>query len=127
MQRLAGGDYYSDDGEEKGRERYRYIGIDKAIGDLPRIKLLDGDHAIDEEISVFVMNESVNRRPFTNSRLKEKVDGSYVQDEFRHEQYVVITEENRRILISGCAHNGPLVILGEKDGGYSTGRKCRRD
>jgi 7,8-dihydropterin-6-yl-methyl-4-(beta-D-ribofuranosyl)aminobenzene 5'-phosphate synthase len=66
------------------------------------------------------MNEPVNRRPFTNSRLKEKVDGSYVQDEFRHEQYIVITEGNRKILISGCAHNGILNILGEYKRKYGT-------
>lgn len=28
-----------------------------------------------------------------------------------HEQYPVINEENKQILISGCAHNGILNIL----------------
>jgi 7,8-dihydropterin-6-yl-methyl-4-(beta-D-ribofuranosyl)aminobenzene 5'-phosphate synthase len=120
MQRLATGDYYSDGGEREGSERYRYIGIDKEIADLSQINLLDGDHVIDEEVSVFVIDEPVNRRPFTNSRLKEKVDGSYIQDEFRHEQYVVITEGNRKILISGCAHNGILNILGEYERKYGS-------
>jgi 7,8-dihydropterin-6-yl-methyl-4-(beta-D-ribofuranosyl)aminobenzene 5'-phosphate synthase len=111
MQRLAAGDYYADDGEEKGRDRYRYIGIDKEIPDLPQVKMLNGDQVIDEEVSVFVMDDAAIRRPFTNARLKEKVDGSYIQDEFRHEQYVVLTEGNRKILLSGCAHNGILNIL----------------
>ena len=31
MQRLAAGNYYSDDGEREGQDRYRYIGIDKEI------------------------------------------------------------------------------------------------
>ena len=120
MQRLATGDYYSDDGVREGRDRYRYIGIDKAIADLPQVKLLDGDTVIDDEISVFVMDESAFKRPFTNSRLKEKVDDSYVQDEFRHEQYVVVSEGNRKILISGCAHNGILNIMREYERKYGS-------
>ncbi len=120
MQSLAAGDYYADDGEEKGRDRYRYIGIDKEIADLPQVKMLDGDQVVDEEVSVFVMDDAAIRRPSTNARLKEKVDGAYIQDEFRHEQYVVLTEGNRKILLSGCAHNGILNILdayGRKYGG----------
>ena len=45
----------------------------------------------------------------------------FVQDEFDHEQYLVITEEKtdkasgepiiKKVLISGCAHNGILNIL----------------
>ena len=120
MQRLATGDYYSDNGEKEGQDRYRYIGIDKKIAALPQVKLLDGDLVIDDEISLFVMDEPVNNRPFTNSRLKEKVNGSYVQDDFRHEQYVVISEGNRKILISGCAHNGILNILNEYERKYGS-------
>ncbi len=38
----------------------------------------------------------------------------------RHEQYVVVTEGNRKILISGCAHNGILNILGEYERKYGS-------
>ena len=75
--------------------------------------MLDGDQVIDEEVAVFVMGEHNIRRPFTNSRLKEKADGTYIQDEFKHEQYVVIADGNKKILISGCAYNGILNILDE--------------
>ena len=34
-----------------------------------------------------------------------------MQDEFDHEQYLVISCDNKKILISGCAHNGILNIL----------------
>ncbi len=111
MQKSAIGEYYSENPENEGE--YRYIGIDKKIGELSQIKLLDGDYEIDDELSVFVMDELPKIRPFTNARLKEKVDESYIRDEFRHEHYVVVSEGNRRILISGCAHNGILNIIGE--------------
>lgn len=34
-----------------------------------------------------------------------------MQDEFAHEQCLVIEQEGKRILLSGCAHNGILNIL----------------
>lgn len=44
MQRGAGRDFYHGD---------RYIGIDKAILDLPNLHLLDGDCRLDEELFLF--------------------------------------------------------------------------
>ena len=35
----------------------------------------------------------------------------FVQDEFEHEQYLVVEDEGKTILLSGCAHNGILNIL----------------
>ena len=37
----------------------------------------------------------------------------YSKDRFEHEQYLVIEEKGRRVLISGCAHNGIPNILEE--------------
>ena len=113
MQKLATGKYYSDDGESAERERFRYIGIDENIENLPQVEFLDGDDVIDEELSVFVIDELTVKRPFTNSRLKERIEDSYIQDEFNHEQYLVIKAEGKSILVSGCAHNGILNILKE--------------
>ena len=113
MQKLAAGKYYSDDGEREDRERFRYIGIDENIEKLPQVVFIDGDDVIDEELSVFVIDELAGKRPFTNDRLKERVEDSYIQDEFKHEQYLVIRADGKNILVSGCAHNGILNILKE--------------
>ena len=40
-----------------------------------------------------------------------KKEGCFYQDEFIHEQYLVLMENGKRILLSGCAHNGILNIL----------------
>ncbi|MFR0986449.1 MAG: hypothetical protein ACLSFZ_07880 [Frisingicoccus sp.] len=34
-----------------------------------------------------------------------------MQDDFSHEQYLVIRCEGKEVLVSGCAHNGILNIL----------------
>jgi 7,8-dihydropterin-6-yl-methyl-4-(beta-D-ribofuranosyl)aminobenzene 5'-phosphate synthase len=120
MQRNATGEYYADDGESAEGERYRYIGIDKQIADLPQVRFADGDMVIDEELSLFVM-ENTGKLPFTNARLKRKEGDTFVQDDFRHEQFLVIRDADRTVLLSGCAHNGILNIMNE----YR--RKCGSD
>ncbi len=108
MQRKATGDYYSASGEE-----YRYIGIDKRIEGLPQVRFLDGDYAIDDELSLFVIDKKVQKIPFTNARLKVKNDNEYVQDDFCHEQVLVIKDEGVTVMLSGCAHNGIVNIIEE--------------
>lgn len=101
MQRAALGDFYH--GE-------RYIGIDKSIRQLPGIKLLDGDYRIDEELSLFAGITGRRFWPQSNLRLSMEREGKRVQDDFAHEQCLAVFGE-KRLLISGCAHNGILNIL----------------
>ena len=106
----------------------RYIGIDVSIADLPQVRLLDGDVVIDNELTVFGNVTGRKLWPKGNLELKKKVGEDFLQDEFDHEQYLVISklcsnrtdtlksacEEStsiKRVLISGCAHNGILNIL----------------
>lgn len=102
MQQSALGDYYH--GE-------RYIGIDKAIRELPNIHFLRGDYRIDEEISLFTDIKGRRFYPQSNLQLSQKVNGIHVQDLFEHEQCLVIHAQGHEVLLSGCAHNGILNIL----------------
>ncbi len=111
MQAKAPGEYYADDGTAAGVDRYRYIGIDPAIAKLPQVKFVGGDLKIDEELRLFTIEDRRYPLPFTNKRLLKKVGEGYEPDDFVHEQYLVIGAEGRRILMSGCAHNGILSIL----------------
>lgn len=106
MQRSAGGEYYSlrDEGEV-------YIGIDKRILELPGLVQLDGDYEIDEELYLFSEVRGIRFCPKGNLRLKRKEGEGLVQDEFEHEQCLVIKQDGKQILLSGCAHNGILNIL----------------
>lgn len=134
MQQNAGGDYYAFDscgglkpdcntsgenktpltdsgvlyGEDKG---YRYIGIDKKILSLPQVQLLKGDTKIDDELQLFTVDNRTFPLPSTNKRLRQLCDGQYIQDEFHHEQNLLLTADGKKILFCGCAHNGILNVM----------------
>ena len=108
MQHNAGGEYYAFDGEDKG---FRYIGIDKKILSMPQVQLLKGDTKIDDELQLFTVDNRVYPLPSTNKRLRDFCDGEYIQDEFHHEQNLLLTAEGKKILFCGCAHNGILNVM----------------
>lgn len=106
MQAHAVHDYYNlKDGREK------YIGIDKRVLDLPQLIFLENGCEIDQEISVFSGVTGRRKWPKSNLTLKRKTGDTYVQDSFDHEQYIVVRAEGKKVLVSGCAHNGILNIL----------------
>lgn len=106
MQKTAGDNYYHVD-----EKRVEYIGIDTAILELEQIELLDGDAVLDEELFVFSGVRGRRLWPKGNLTLKKRTLDGDIQDEFEHEQYLVLSQEGKKILISGCAHNGILNIL----------------
>ncbi|MCR5584191.1 MAG: MBL fold metallo-hydrolase [Lachnospiraceae bacterium] len=110
FQDAAGAEYYADDGESAGENRYRYIGIDKEILKLPQLKMINGDYVIDEGLELFTLKKRSHPLPFTNKRILEKTAEGYMEDEFKHEHYLVIREGEKSVLVSGCAHNGILSI-----------------
>ncbi|WP_202799334.1 MBL fold metallo-hydrolase [Treponema sp. JC4] len=108
MQSNAGGEYYAFDGEDKG---FRYIGIDKKILSLPQVQLLKGDTKIDDELQLFTVDNRTFPLPSTNKRLRQLCNGQYIQDEFHHEQNLLLTTGGKKILFCGCAHNGILNVM----------------
>lgn len=102
----AADDYYS----EKPDRTY-YAGIDKEIAILPQTIKVSGDTRIDDELFIYTNVTGRRQWPQGNKKLKKLVDGELIQDEFNHEQYLVIKAERKEILMSGCAHNGILNIL----------------
>ena len=111
MQRSAGGEYYADDGNKTTGHLYRYIGIDSEILKLSQVRYIDGDYVIDNGIEVFTIKNRTHEIPFTNKRLLIRNGDTYIRDEFKHENFLVINEGDRSILISGCAHTGILSIV----------------
>lgn len=95
----------------KDEEQERYIGIAPEISKLPKVKLMEGNYRIDEELFLFTGVTQRRLWPSGNKALKVKQGEEFIQDEFIHEQYLVIEEDSKRVLISGCAHNGILNIL----------------
>ncbi len=103
LKKSASGDFFH--GE-------RYIGIDKKILELPNLHLIEEDeYRIDEELSLFSNITERKLWPESNRVLTARIDGKDVQDDFSHEQCLVISENGKKVLLSGCAHNGILNIL----------------
>ena len=101
----AFGEYYSmnKDGEP------HYIGLAKEIQELPQVVKVSAK--IDDELSLFSGIGSEHVIPSTNQRLKKKTEDGFVQDDFAHEQCLVISEGVKKVLLSGCAHHGILNIM----------------
>lgn len=103
LRKSASGDFFH--GE-------RYIGIDKRILELPNLHLIEEDeYRIDEELSLFSNITERKLWPKSNLVLTARIDGKDMQDDFAHEQCLVISENEKHVLLSGCAHNGILNIL----------------
>lgn len=116
MQKSAEDAYYHVSG---GQERY--IGIDRKITELPQVELLEGNKRIDEELFLFSGVTGRKLWPRGNRELKRKSEGEFLQDEFCHEQYLVVEEDHKKVLLSGCAHNGILNILEAYEEIYGSG------
>lgn len=89
----------------------KYIGMDEKIAVLEQVTFLEGDYKIDDELSIFTGVTGRKLWPKGNEILKKKCGDEFVQDDFCHEQYLVISEGSENVLLSGCAHNGILNIL----------------
>lgn len=89
------------------------IGIKAIQKDHPRLTLTTGNLKIDEELTLFTGVKGRRCYPETNWKLKYFDGTHYMQDDFSHEQYLSITEQGKRVLISGCSHNGIVNILEE--------------
>lgn len=106
IQKTAKGAFYNYRNQEE-----KYIGMDEKVSSLEQVIFLEGDLKIDDELSIFTGVIGRKLWPKGNEILKKKCGDKFVQDDFCHEQYLVITEGDKRVLLSGCAHNGILNIL----------------
>lgn len=88
----------------------RYIGIDPALKGNPRLIYTEDVCVLAEGLTLFSCNEKEQRHPIDSAGLTVLEDGFYKDDIFLHEQYLLIEENNKRILISGCSHKGILNI-----------------
>ena len=107
MNRNAFGFYY-------GREEDRYIGLCREwLGDRKlqdRIIYTDGTVRLDEELTIYAPGKE---KPVDmgSAGLRMRIGGKYMPDDFRHEQYLMIEENGKRVLITGCSHQGIINIM----------------
>ena len=102
------GEYYVNTGDE-----YKFIGLDKELKENKKIIVIkDNDcFEIDKELRLFSGLKGKKYLSSANKALFEKRDEKFKEDEFLHEQCLVIEEKDKKILLGGCAHNGIINIL----------------
>ena len=88
-----------------------YIGLDKEL--LPNDRfILCGNHLkLDEELELFSGVKATRLVPSGNTDLLMKAEETFVQDDFAHEQNLIISNNGKTLLIAGCAHNGIINII----------------
>ena len=95
----------------KDLEVEKYIGMDQRIARLSGLHFVRERAVIEEGITLFADVTGRKLWPAGNLDLKVKVGDAFLQDSFSHEQCLVVEEDGRYVLLSGCAHNGILNIL----------------
>ena len=92
-----------------------YIGLDINLQYNNRIILVDNNLKIDNELFLFSNIKTKNLLPTSNKMLLMKLDNKFIQDDFSHEQNLIINENTKNTLIAGCAHNGIVNIVEEAE------------
>ncbi|MBN2504853.1 MAG: MBL fold metallo-hydrolase [Bacilli bacterium] len=92
-------------------EQLKTIGIAK--GNIPKNRLImTGDrHEINQNAFLFSGVKGRTLFPSRNSSLLKQTDQGLVEDDFDHEQNLLVTENDTTLLVVGCAHNGVINIL----------------
>ena len=92
--------YYVDNEGEK-----KYIGLDTELMGNERIVYTGEAGRIDDELFVF-SNIKASLDTKTRSMLLKKTPDGFVQDDFGHEQNLLLTADGKVVLFTGCAHSG---------------------
>ena len=107
LHKLAFQKYYA----EKPEGGMKYIGLDKDLKTNRKIVFTADRFFISKGIQLFsnVMDKKICS--ISNSGLLMERNKKTVKDVFAHEQNLIIEEDGRSLLLTGCSHNGIVNIL----------------
>ena len=88
------------------------ISMDPELKYSPRLCLASDKEEIAPGLTLYSCNDREKIVPIDSAGLLkwEKGTGNCYPDDFLHEQYLLIEEEGKRVLISGCSHKGILNL-----------------
>lgn len=89
----------------------KYIGLNTALENNNRLIFTDGITAIDTGFTLYSCNDKEKNHSLGSCGLYTYENGTLIPDDFRHEQYLLIEENKKKILFSGCSHKGILDIV----------------
>ena len=86
------------------------IGLDHALLDSGRLIFVDDKLELGESITLHACRDGVYHQPIDSAGLTVLENGVLKPEDFRHEQYLLLEENGKRVCISGCSHRGILNI-----------------
>lgn len=87
------------------------IGIDPALLKHPQVRLTEGVQTLFEGAVLFSDVPGNDLRSPANDTLLMEHSGGPVCDTFAHEQNLLLTEDEKCLLVAGCAHRGIVNIV----------------
>lgn len=95
--------YYSADG--------RYIGADESLKDNGRFIFTGNETVIDDELYLFTGNMFKRIYDVKKENMSVADENGFTPDDFLHEQYLLISDAKKTLLVSGCSHKGIMNIV----------------
>lgn len=89
----------------------KYNGLREDYASNCRFVKVNGDRKISDKIEIFSKVRGNRLMPISNENLYVLKNEEYLQDDFCHEQNLVLREKDKLVLITGCAHKGIVNIL----------------
>ncbi len=96
---------------KRGENDIANIGLNALLKDNDRIIFCDDYLKIDDSLELFAGVKTKELFSTANKVLLKRQQDILVEDDFVHEQNLIIHDEGKFILIAGCAHNGIVNIL----------------
>lgn len=86
------------------------VGIDASLKNHPQVVLTGEKLVLDKELTLFSDVKGREAISELNKELFVKIDKNIVKDNFSHEQSLIISENKKLILVTGCSHAGVVNI-----------------
>ena len=107
LNKKAFDDHYS----KRPAGEFKYIGLDKELIPNERLVFVGDYHIIDDGLELYSNIEKEKYNPSGNKDLMMTEGSSIINDDFTHEQNLIITEDGKTLLVAGCAHSGIVNII----------------
>lgn len=88
----------------------KYIGLDTSLCNNDRLVRVGDFLEISTNISLHSCNGKNTVVDIDSGGLNKLINNKFLPDDFAHEHYLLIEENSKKILISGCSHKGIINI-----------------
>lgn len=88
----------------------KYIGLDTTLAGHDRLLFTEDTAVLDNGVTLCSCSEKEQKHYLGSFGLTRLENDVFLPEDFRHEQYLLLEEHNRKILFSGCSHRGIMDI-----------------